>query len=174
MKSTFALCIVFAASTALAEDLLNFLDESETADYRRLEARELQESRESGHCYETSTDIDDRCYFKSLHYMAKSKETKMDELWSKIRPDENADDDKPAPFMWKDFPEFFTDVAVEAFCGVSDSLRWNRKKTTHTQGLVAKVAWVPVEGNGYSGMYETGSDHVVMRLSERNYLHKHS
>jgi len=65
MKSTFALCIVFAASTALAEDLLNFLDESETADYRRLEARELQEARESDYCYERSTDIDDRCYFKS-------------------------------------------------------------------------------------------------------------
>ena len=76
--------------------------------------------------------------------------------------------------MWKDFPEFFTDVAVEAFCGVSDGLRHNRKKTTHTQGIVAKVEWVPVEGNGYSGIYETGSDHVVMRLSERNYLHNYS
>ena len=160
----------------MSDDLLNFLDESETADYIRLEGRAIRDEvvREDGHCYETSTNIDDRCYFKSTHYMHLSKETKMAELWSKIRPDETAADDEPAPFMWKDFPEFFTDVAVEAFCGVSDALRWNRKKTTHTQGLVAKVAWVPVEGNGYSGMYETGSDHVIMRLSESNFLSKHS
>ena len=98
----------------------------------------------------------------------------MEELWSQIRPDENAEDDDVTPFMWKDFPEFFSDVAVEAFCGVSDSLRWNRKKTTHTQGVVAQVEWIPVEGNGYSGIYETGSKHVVMRLSERNYLNAHS
>ena len=157
-------------------DLLDFLDEREAADYERLEAREMQsiDESESSHCYETSTNIDDKCYFKSTHYMALSKETKMDELWSKIRPNETAADEEPVGFKWKHFPAFFTDVAVEAFCGVSDALRWNREKTVHTQGLVAKVAWVPVQDNGYSGIYETGSDHVVMRLSESNFLNKHS
>ncbi len=175
MRHTFALSIAIAATTALAEDLLNVLDASELDHYRRMEARELESERlESAYCYERSTDMNDRCYFKSNHYQAKDKETKMEELWSKIRPDENAEDDDVTPFMWKEFPEFFSDVAVEAFCGVSDALRWNRNKTTHTQGLVAKVEWIPVEGNGFSGIYETGSDHVIMRLSERNYLHKHS
>jgi hypothetical protein len=45
-----------------------------------------------------------------------------------------------------------------------------RAKTIHAQGLVAKVSWVPVEDNGYSGIYETGSDHVIMRLSEASNL----
>ena len=49
-----------------------------------------------------------------------------------------------------------------------------RQKTTHTQGLVAKVQWEPVENNGYSGIFETGSDHVIMRLSEAKNLNQHS
>ena len=175
MRNTFALSIAIVATKALAEDLSNFLNEDELSHHRLLEARELEQERDADRfCYQTATDIDDRCYFKSTHYLAKDKQTKMDELWGKIRQNETAEDETPTPFMWKEFTEFFTDVAVEAFCGVSDALRWNRKKTTHTQGLVAKVQWVPVEGNGYSGIYEHGSDHVIMRLSERNYLNKHS
>jgi len=38
---------------------------------------------------------------------------------------------------------------------------------THTQGVVAKVEWVPYANDlGYTGFYETGHDHVIMRLSE--------
>ena len=129
-----------AASNALAEDLLNVLDEREAEDYRRMEARELQvRDEERRFCFQRATDIDSRCYFKSLHYQAKDKETKMEELWSKIRPNEDAEEEEPAPFMWKEFPQFFTDKAVEAFCQASDSLRFNRNKTTHTQGVVAQV-----------------------------------
>ncbi len=117
MRHTFALSIAIVATTALAEDLLNFLDEHEADHYRRMEARELEsEISESDYCYQRSTDITDRCYFKSTHYQDKSREEKMEDLWSQIRPDENAEDDEVTPFMWKDFPEFFTDVAIEAFC----------------------------------------------------------
>jgi hypothetical protein len=38
---------------------------------------------------------------------------------------------------------------------------------------VAKVEWVPTDAaiaEGYTGMMKTGSDHIVMRLSETNNL----
>ncbi len=117
MRHTFALSIAIVATTALAEDILNFLDEREADHYRRMEAEELQSNdEESRFCYQRSNDITSRCYFKSNHYQGQSKEKKMEELWSQIRPDENAEDDEVTPFMWKEFPEFFSDKALEAFC----------------------------------------------------------
>ena len=72
--------------------------------------------------------------------------------------------------MWSEFPRFFTQRAVGSFCTAADEMngigRSTRKKTTHTQGLVAHVEWVPVEGHRYSGIYASGSDTVIMRLSE--------
>jgi hypothetical protein len=37
-------------------------------------------------------------------------------------------------------------------------LQKRRLKTTHTQGVVAKVKWEPIVGNPYTGLYETGYD----------------
>lgn len=73
-----------------------------------------------------------------------------------------------ADFQWKEFPTFFTQKSVTSFNQASDELLnpTSRVKVTHTQGLVAKVRWEPVRNNGYSGIYETGSDTVVMRISE--------
>ena len=45
----------------------------------------------------------------------------------------------------------------------------NRPKTRHSQGIVAKVEWVPTAESrdlGYTGIMNTGSDHIIMRLSE--------
>ena len=61
---------------------------------------------------------------------------------------------------------FFTQKAVGSFCTKSDEMNFNREKTTHTQGLVAQVEWLPVANNGYSGVFDEGSKTVVMRLSE--------
>jgi len=37
----------------------------------------------------------------------------------------------------------------------------------HTQGLVAKVQWIPVNNEeGYTGIYEEGSDAMILRLSQ--------
>ena len=42
---------------------------------------------------------------------------------------------------------------------------------THTQGVVAKVKWVPVANDyGYTGIYDEGSEHVILRFSETNNL----
>jgi len=42
-----------------------------------------------------------------------------------------------------------------------------RKKFIHTQGLVAKVQWIPVANEeGYTGIYKYGSDASILRLSQ--------
>ena len=57
-------------------------------------------------------------------------------------------------------------------------MRKSRTKIVHAQGLHAKVKWTPVvpEDSDYqfTGMFETGSDTVIMRLSETTNLTKFS
>lgn len=46
-----------------------------------------------------------------------------------------------------------------------------RKKTTHTQGVVARVKWEVVANDmGYTGVYASGSDTAIIRLSQTSIL----
>ena len=60
----------------------------------------------------------------------------------------------------------------------ADGLGGRRLKTTHTQGLVAKVHWIPnkatIDELGYTGIYAEGSNTVILRLSESANLNAHS
>merc|ERR1719444_390209 len=47
----------------------------------------------------------------------------------------------------------------------SDENPENAAKVIHTHGSVAKVKFVPQEGTGYTGMFEKGADHAILRLS---------
>jgi hypothetical protein len=97
----------------------------------------------------------------------------MKALWRSLVPDENNHETEPNEYWYGKFPQFFTQRANTSFCNNSDEIRRDRNKTTHTQGLVAKVEWVPTEeakNEGYTGMMNTGSDHIIMRLSETNNL----
>ena len=67
---------------------------------------------------------------------------------------------------------FFTHNQNDSFSRVSDDLG-SRVKTTHTTGIVAKVQWKMID-NEYSGLYSTGSEHVIMRLSQTVNLTEHS
>jgi len=51
-----------------------------------------------------------------------------------------------------------------------------RRKFNHTQGVVAQVKWVPDTSAGlnYTGIYDTGADEVIMRMSETGMLHEQS
>lgn len=76
-------------------------------------------------------------------------------------------------YYWKEFDDFFTQVANTSFCSQWDELDPMRQKTTHTQGVVAKVEWRRVDNPEmitYSGLYGSGSHHVIMRLSETRNL----
>lgn len=53
-------------------------------------------------------------------------------------------------------------------------MRKRRLKTTHTQGLHAKIEWIPIPGQPFSGIYESGSDTAIIRLSEATNLTEES
>jgi len=48
----------------------------------------------------------------------------------------------------------------------SDEIYKERVKVIHTQGVVAKVKYVPEPNNGLSGMLGVESDTVLLRFSE--------
>ena len=81
--------------------------------------------------------------------------------------------------MWKEFDNFFIQNTNGLYCDKSDELRTNREKTTHTQGLVAKIEWKPVRDDvtgetRFSGIYEEGSKTAIIRLSETKNLTEQS
>jgi len=47
----------------------------------------------------------------------------------------------------------------------SDWLPNGRKKLIHSQGLVAKFKWVPYEFHPYTGLFESGGDYGILRVS---------
>jgi len=88
-------------------------------------------------------------------------------------PDETVVEE-PTPFFWTGFGDFFKNRAAGPFCNKSDELRRKRNKTTHTQGIVAKIEWRPVvnteEDENFSGIYQYGSQHAIIRLSSTKNL----
>ena len=58
----------------------------------------------------------------------------MDELWDIINADTSVQ-----PFYWKEYVDTFTGASKLSFCQKSDEMAKDRLKTSHTQGLVAKV-----------------------------------
>lgn len=104
----------------------------------------------------------------------------MDELWKELVPtyetDPDSNDVEPKEFPWELFPNFFRQKGNGSFCQSSDEIKKNRPKTTHTQGLVAKVSWIPTADatDKYTGMYASQQDEVILRLSETQMLTEES
>jgi hypothetical protein len=114
-------------------------------------------------------------YFKSPIYQGKASQEKMAELWNVLVPtfEDNPDlnEVEIKPFPWTLFPNFFRQKGNGSFCQSSDELKKNRPKTTHSQGLVAKVSWIPTPTTtSYTGMYSERQDNVILRLSETQML----
>ena len=94
----------------------------------------------------------------------------MAELWKEILVD-----DEPMDYLWSEFPSIFTQNADNAFYHRSDFVNKVRPKENHTQGVVAQVEWKPVENmENYTGIYETGSQAVLLRLSQTKNLTAYS
>jgi len=83
-----------------------------------------------------------------------------------LAPEEEGDDE-PIGIWFDKFPNFFEQKSNGSFCQRSDTLSEKRPKIIHNQGLIAQVEWEPVNNaNGYTGIYSTGSNKVIMRVSE--------
>ena len=115
---------------------------------------------------------EDLTWFLSEVYQSKPRQDKMQDLWRMIVPDPHVSE-APIDFHWAEWPTIFTQDMQLSFTS-SDEMPEGRKKFAHTQGVVAQVKWTPIEGHGYSGMFKTGSQDVIMRLSETAMLHEKS
>ena len=94
----------------------------------------------------------------------------MTELWAAITADTT-----PEPYHWVEWGDLFNMDVTHAFKDRGDELPKGIKKLTHTQGLVAKVKWTPIgDANGYQGLYATGIENMIMRLSETGMLQEES
>ena len=51
----------------------------------------------------------------------------------------------------------------------ADELPRNRPKVNHAQGTVTLASWEDLGGHKYTGIYNGGSDKIIMRLSESNF-----
>ena len=84
----------------------------------------------------------------------------------------------PAPLRWEEFPRTFTQRSSATTCQRTDEMPRGRNKAFHSQGVVAKVKYVPDDndgaGNGFTGMLGSGSDTILLRFSESMYLHEDS
>ena len=51
-------------------------------------------------------------------------------------------------------------------------MKLRRLKLTHTQGVVAKVKWIPdgINSAQFTGLYNMETDNVILRLSETTNL----
>ena len=122
---------------------------------------------------------EDLQYFGTKTYKKKDRATKLAELWSVIAPVDasgNAIEQRvEASAQWRNMMPWFDWSGKIEYNHASDELKMNFPRIDHAQGLVAKVEWEPVASDGvsaggYSGMYATGSDTVILRLSETENL----
>lgn len=51
-----------------------------------------------------------------------------------------------------------------------DEMPRNRNKLLHQQGIVAKAEFIPVENPIYKGIFESGAQNVIIRMSESNLI----
>ena len=118
-----------------------------------------------------------RHFFRGDSYQQFDADEKLAKLWEMLVPDETVIEE-PSPFFWTGFGDFFKNRAAGPFCNKSDELRKKRNKTTHTQGIVAKIEWRPVVNDdpeeNFSGIYEHGSQHAIIRLSSTRNLTEQS
>ena len=108
-------------------------------------------------------------HFNYPDYIDKKASEKMDELWAACLADSTTQ-----PFPWVEWGGLFNQDMGHSF-ERGDEMPEGVKKLSHTQGLVAKVSWEPIDdANGYTGMMGTGSNNILMRFSETSMLHEES
>ena len=111
-------------------------------------------------------------YLSSDAYQAHTAAEKLTMLWDLMVP--NSVEDGPQDIQYVEFPELMEHSAGASFKDGDELPRAKDTKSNHSQGVHAKVKWVPVaetiEDLGYTGIYSTGSEQVILRFSETTSL----
>jgi len=70
---------------------------------------------------------------------------------------------------WAALPNLFRQDMGVTFDRDSDELPKGRPKVNHAQGTVTMASWEDLGNHPYTGIYNGGSDKILMRLSESNF-----
>ena len=104
-------------------------------------------------------------FFGSREYQSLAAAEKLNSLWSQVI----AETSGPREPYWVEFPDLFN-ISTGTFGNESDEMRSRRLKLVHTQGVVFKARWVSTNDHEYTGMYDAGNSHVLVRFSETTNL----
>ena len=113
-------------------------------------------------------DMEQYGYFHENNavYNQKTAAEKLDDLWKLT-----IEDDTMIDYYWKDFAKQFTARGNGSHCNSSDEMRQKRLKVAHTQGVVAKCRWEPIQTEwGYTGFYGDGTDNALIRFSQTSMI----
>ena len=100
-------------------------------------------------------------YFNSESYLNDNAETKFDKLWEKIIENKN-----PGQFYSKiKTTRIITQDNHPTIDNKGDVLPEGRRKLIHSVGVVAKVAFNVVTKSKYTGLFNSGSQNALLRLS---------
>ena len=94
-------------------------------------------------------------------WLGKSAQVKMEEVWQLISS-------SSSPASW--FSSFellglFLESMQPSFDHQSDWIPEGRKKLIHSQGMIVKAKWAPVDGHNYTGLFASGSSYGLVRFS---------
>ena len=117
-------------------------------------------------------------YFNSDEYQDQEREVKLAQLWDQLTGVPRGFDEAiPARVkcqnfddLWKHFPQGPGRSFSNAGDEMNNSASQSRLKLVHQQGVVGLGKWVPnaeaVAANGYTGIFESGSDSMLIRFSD--------
>ena len=164
MRTSIYLTLALAMSYGQAENLFEIAQDEEQDRFLQAETQEdLRMLQRSG----KPCPKNQRCYWESMYYRKQTAQQKLNDLWRMLAGRDGKGDDEPLGIWFDKFPNFFEQESVGSFRTGQDIRPADRPKIVHNQGLVAKVQWEPVDNaGGFTGIYSTGSDKVIMRLSE--------
>lgn len=118
MKNTIILTIAAAVNTVYAEDLLDVLNAIDA----NIEIRDellAEEEIVKLSCKERINSVDQMswsCYWRSEFYQGQDRDTKLNQAWETLVPDEDDKWGQPSDIWWDKVPDFFTQRSNGSFC----------------------------------------------------------
>ena len=111
------------------------------------------------------------------HYDTLTAKDKFNQLWSDLTIDQRGTED----YFYSEMGNQFLMKSAQTTCRFMDDMPiiginggdldlGRKKKLTHTKGIHGSVKYVPVEGNRYTGLFASGVDYAVMRMSDAGFL----
>ena len=108
-------------------------------------------------------------YFNYPEFQDKSAADKMKDLMAAALADQTTQEN-----MWVEWGDLAKEDMQHSF-KEGDEMPEGVLKTVHTQGLVARVRWEPINGaNGFGGLLAQSNSDILLRFSETGMLHEES